>query len=57
MVEVKLTKTFVDANTGKDVYILSIKIDSTYQSIACTKEQFQNIFYGIRSIFHNSLND
>lgn len=57
MVDVKLTKTFVDTNTGKDVYILSIKIENTYQSIACTKEQFENIFYGIRSIFNNSLND
>lgn len=57
MVDVKLTKTFVDANTGKDVYILSIKIDSTYQSIACTKEQFESIFYGIRSIFNNAFND
>lgn len=55
MVDVKLTKTFVDANTGKDVYILSIKIDNSYQSIACTKDQFESIFYGIRSIFNNSL--
>ena len=26
MVEVKLTKTFIDNNTGKDIYVLSITI-------------------------------
>ena len=55
MVDVKLIKTFIDENTGKDVYILSIKIGSSYTSIACTKEQFEGIFYGIRSIFNNSI--
>lgn len=56
MVDVKLIKTFVDENTGKDIYILSIKVGASYNSIACTKEQFESIFYGIRSIFNNSLN-
>lgn len=55
MVDVRLVKTFVDENTGKDVYILSIKIGDTYSSIACTKDQFEALFYGIRSIFNNSI--
>jgi len=55
MVEVKLTKTFIDNNTGKDIYVLSIKMGDSYHNIACTKEQFESMFYGIRSIFNNSL--
>jgi hypothetical protein len=57
MVEVKLTKTFIDNNTGKDIYILSIKMGDKYHNIACDKEEFESLFYGIRSIFNNSLND
>lgn len=56
MAEVKLTKMFVDQNTGKEIYILSIKLGDSYHNIACTKDQFESIFYGIRSIFNNSLN-
>jgi hypothetical protein len=56
MVEVKLTKTFIDNNTGKDIYILSIKIGEVYHNIACNKEQFESLFYGVRSIFNNTLN-
>jgi hypothetical protein len=56
MVDVKLTKTFVDNITGKDIYILSIKMGDTYHNIACNKEQFESLFYGIRSVFNNSLN-
>jgi hypothetical protein len=55
MVEVKLTKTFVDNNTGKDIYVLSIKMGDVYHNISCTKEQFEGLFYGVRSIFNNSL--
>ena len=56
MVVVKLTKTFIDNNTGKDIYVLSIKMGDVYHNIACDKEQFESLFYGIRSIFNNSLN-
>ena len=55
MVEVKLNKTFIYNNTGKDIYVLSIKMGDSYHNIACTKEQFESMFYGIRSIFNNSL--
>ena len=56
MVDVKLNKTFIDNNTGKEIYVLSIKMDDVYHNIACDKEQFESLFYGIRSIFNNSLN-
>jgi hypothetical protein len=55
MVDVKLTKLFIDPNTGLDVYILSFRLGNSYHSIPCTKEQFEGIFYGVRSIFNNSL--
>lgn len=53
MVEAKLVKTFFDNNTGKDMYVLSIRIKDNYHNITLTKEEFDNLFYSIRSIFNN----
>lgn len=53
MVEAKLIKTFLDTNTGKDMYVLSIKIKDTYHNITLNKEEFEGLFYSIRSIFNN----
>lgn len=56
MVEAKLIKTFLDNNTGKDMYVLAIKIKEAYHNITLTKEEFESLFYSIRSIFNNPEN-
>jgi len=53
MVEAKLIKTFLDNNTGKDMYVLAIKINDNYHNITLNKEEFDGLFYSIRSIFNN----
>lgn len=53
MVDAKLIKTFLDINTGKDMYVLSIKIKDNYHNITLTKEEFEGLFYSIRAIFNN----
>jgi len=54
MVDAKLIKAFFDTNTGKDMYVLAIKIKDGYHNITLSKEEFDGLFYSIRSIFNNS---
>lgn len=53
MVDTKITKMFVDYETGKDIYILSIKIEDDIHNIPVTKDNFEKLYYGIRSLFDN----
>jgi len=53
MVEAKLIKTFMDNNTGKEMYVLALKIKDNYQNISLTREEFEGLFYSMRAIFNN----
>ena len=44
MTDIKITKLFKDPNTGTDIYILSIQMESEYYNIPVTKIQFEEIF-------------
>ena len=54
MVDIKINKVFVDSNTGKDIYVVSIKIDNDYHNINLTKEQFDQLYDRLRSIHVNN---
>lgn len=53
MVDAKLIKTFLDTNTGKEMYVLAIKIKDNYHNITLAREEFEGLFYSMRAIFNN----
>jgi hypothetical protein len=53
MIDIKLNKLFIDKNTGKDIYIISMQINESYHNIPVTKEQFDELFLRFRSIYDN----
>ena len=54
MNEVVLNKMFKDPNTGKDVYVLSIQKGDQYHHLSFTKEEYENFFYRVTSIYKNT---
>jgi hypothetical protein len=55
MFEVVLNKIFKDPNSNKDIYVLSIQLDSKYYNLNVTKEEFLQLTGAMVSIRDNQL--